>query len=915
MGMVWLALDTALNERVAIKLLPAMLRADPASMEDVRKEVRLNRQLVHVNIVKVHDLCEDAQEPTFIFMEYVEGRTLTELRLQEPGGVFRWDQLVPWLAQLGDALDHAHRQKIIHRDLKPNNIMVDHQDRVKLLDFGIARVMADSVTRLTMRQGTSGTLPYMSPQQLDGHQARVTDDIYSLGATLYELLTSKPPFYHGDVHYQIRHLNPESMVERLDSLSLQNDIPSHVEGAILSCLQKDALLRPQTVPMFLKRLGIAKESATYPEPPAYPPPAGRRTPSARRTPAPPPRPATMPDPDPAPVMEPIGEEAAEWELERPYISAPAQNPAAWLDPILFLIDFGALAILIYALLLPPPPPPPEPVRVWVTTIPAGASVVWARPGDSSPIQPAMTGAGSYELWPDTYELRVSMGGYEPATQNVVVAQSPAWTNFSIALDPLPVSVRIDIVVTPNELQVQFPDELRVQLGDKSTSDNPAIFNVVPGQYDLSIDSANCDPVRERISVPAEDLRTNCTLTARPRSLPTGALELQDRSPIPEQIHVRIAGGKEFRTNITANLSVKAPLMRVVLPGGAYRLSIDPMEDGNIDEAFTITPNTTNILVLTRVLIYTDPENATLIQNGKPLANTKNPRVVPRIDGKPLHLQARHAGYEEWPFDVPARRNEFTVTLTKLKHPVAGEPWTNSLGMVFRQVSTTNNGLAHCWASIWETRHQDYRRFYDDPRRPEYFAGRWSPVFKDRLDARMENDHPAICITWDGARGFCKWLTTREREESQLDGGWKYRLPSDREWSLAAGLDFEAGDSPSERSDLARNPKRKRDIENHYPFGSWPPRTGVGNYSPDQGVDRFELTAPVGSFLPNRFGVHDLGGNVWEFCEDFGATVVLRGGSFHSDGPQLLRTYYRLFKPRDAAGEDDWGFRVFLVREP
>jgi len=906
MGMVWLALDTALNERVAIKLLPAVLQADPASMEDVRKEVRLNRLLVHLNIVKVHDLCEDAQEPTFIFMEYVEGRTLTDLRLREPGGVFRWDQLVPWLAQLGDALDHAHRQKIIHRDLKPNNIMVDHQDRVKLLDFGIARVMADSVTRLTMRQGTSGTLPYMSPQQLDGHPARVTDDIYSLGATLYELLTSKPPFYHGDVHYQIRHLNPESMVERLESLSLQNDIPSYVEGAILSCLQKDALLRPQTIPMLLKRLGIAKESASYPEPPVYPPPAGRRTPSARRAPAPPPRPAMMPDPDPAPALEPVEEAAAEWEIETPYASAPAQNPAAWLDPILFLVDLGALAILIYALLLPPPAPPPKPVRVWVATTPAGASVAWARPGDSSPIQPAMTSAGSYELWPDTYEVRVSMGGYEPVTQNVFVAQSPAWTNFSIALDPLPVPVRIDLDPTPYEL--------RVQLGNKITSYNPAIFEVAPGQYDLLIDSADCDPVRERIRVPADGLAMRRTLTARPRALPAGALELQDRSPIPNRIHVRIAGGKEFRTNVTADLWHYSPPVRVVLPGGAYRLSIDPMEDGNIDEAFTITPNTTNIVVLSRVHVSTDPESATLVQNGRPLAKTKNPRIVPRIDGKPLHLQARHAGYEEWPFDVPARMDVFQVTLTKLKHPVAGEPWTNSLGMVFRLVSTTNNNLAHCWASIWETRYQDYRRFYDDPRRLDYFAGRWSPAFKDRLDFRIENDHPAICVSWDGARGFCKWLTERERAESRLDSDWRYRLPYDFEWSRSAGLDLEVGDSPGERIDLARNPKRKRDIENHYPFGSWQFRTGAGNYSPVQGIDPFELTAPVGSFSPNRYGLHDLGGNVWEFCEDFGATVVLRGGSFNSEGPQSLRTYYRLFPLRDAVGEEDWGFRVFLVRD-
>jgi len=93
---------------------------------------------------------------------------------------------------------------VIHRDLKPANLMLDSRQRIKLADFGIARVVTDSLSRVTMRQGTSGTLVYMSPQQLDGLPSNPTDDIYSVGATLYEMLTSKPPFYTGEIAHQIR---------------------------------------------------------------------------------------------------------------------------------------------------------------------------------------------------------------------------------------------------------------------------------------------------------------------------------------------------------------------------------------------------------------------------------------------------------------------------------------------------------------------------------------------------------------------------------------------------------------------------------------------------------------------------------------------------------------------------------------
>src|SRR5438874_2315460 len=128
--------------------------------------------------------------------------------------VFEPNEIAGWLSQLCDALDYAHnRARVIHRDLKPANLMVNKKGDLKVSDFGIARSLGDTVSRLTMEQGRSGTLVYMSPQQLAGERGTHLDDVYSLGATLYELLTSKPPFYSGNIDRQIRERIAPAMAE------------------------------------------------------------------------------------------------------------------------------------------------------------------------------------------------------------------------------------------------------------------------------------------------------------------------------------------------------------------------------------------------------------------------------------------------------------------------------------------------------------------------------------------------------------------------------------------------------------------------------------------------------------------------------------------------------------------------------
>src|SRR6185503_8074629 len=173
--------DRLLRELVALKFLPLPIAFDPAALEGLRRETLQARKLSHPNIVRIHDLIDARGEPTFISMEYVDGVDLHTLRANRPAKVLTWRFLRPLARQICDALVYAHEQRVIHRDLKPANLIVDSSGRVKLADFGLARVVTDSMSRMSGDRHTSGTLAYMSPQQADGRKPQIADDVYALG--------------------------------------------------------------------------------------------------------------------------------------------------------------------------------------------------------------------------------------------------------------------------------------------------------------------------------------------------------------------------------------------------------------------------------------------------------------------------------------------------------------------------------------------------------------------------------------------------------------------------------------------------------------------------------------------------------------------------------------------------------------
>ncbi len=255
LGVVWLARDDRLDQLVALKLIPETLSFDPSIREDLKREARKSLQLTHPNIVRIYDFIEDP-ETAAISMEYVDGLTLSAFQVQKRARCFAVSEMAPWVTSLCDALAYAHDfARVIHRDIKPPNLMVNSRLELKVTDFGIACTIRDSKVLVSAR--TFSTLNYMSPQQVMDEAPSPSDDIYAVGATLYELFSSKPPFFNGDVATQIREVVPPWIAERREQLGIAGEaVPKHWEEAIAACLEKNPAHRPRDAADLARRLRL-----------------------------------------------------------------------------------------------------------------------------------------------------------------------------------------------------------------------------------------------------------------------------------------------------------------------------------------------------------------------------------------------------------------------------------------------------------------------------------------------------------------------------------------------------------------------------------------------------------------------------------------------------------------------------------
>ncbi len=244
MGEVWLAEDTRLKRKVALKLLPAELTTDADRVRRFEQEAQAASALNHPNIVTVHDIGE-SESGRFIVMELVEGRTLRQIR-QEDNSV---EMLKSLGAQMAKALGAAHAAGITHRDIKPENIMVREDGYVKILDFGLARLLpaaaadteAATLARQTMPGQLLGTVAYMSPEQARGEAVGPASDIFSLGIVFYEMATGRHPFQSETL---VGYLHAITGQTPPPPSQLKPDLPSALNALIPRMLEKEANQRP-----------------------------------------------------------------------------------------------------------------------------------------------------------------------------------------------------------------------------------------------------------------------------------------------------------------------------------------------------------------------------------------------------------------------------------------------------------------------------------------------------------------------------------------------------------------------------------------------------------------------------------------------------------------------------------------------
>ena len=249
MGVVYKAQDLKLDRMVAVKFLPSHLSASPDSKARFLQEAKATAALNHPNILNVYEI-DEQDDGMFLVMEYLEGATLKKyLANLNSGTGVPAHQAIDWASQIAEGLKAAHGKNIVHRDIKPENVMLTNDGKLKIMDFGIAKLKSSS--GLT-RTGTSlGTLSYMSPEQAQGEAADQRSDIWSLGVVLYELLTADLPFkseHEAGLLYLI--VNEDPPVPSL----MDRKIPHQVDGLIKKMLAKGRAQRFQTMDEVLRSL-------------------------------------------------------------------------------------------------------------------------------------------------------------------------------------------------------------------------------------------------------------------------------------------------------------------------------------------------------------------------------------------------------------------------------------------------------------------------------------------------------------------------------------------------------------------------------------------------------------------------------------------------------------------------------------
>jgi serine/threonine protein kinase len=906
MGVTYKAFDTNLYCDVALKVITASLLDSENAAERFLREARVAARLRHRNVASVFHLGKHG-ESYFYAMEFIDGETVYA-RVKREGPldcVFALDIA----QQVACALIAAEEQQLVHRDIKPSNLMLvresDGEILAKVIDFGLVKsAVAESTAagHLTMR-GFVGTPYFASPEQLDRQAEDIRSDIYSLGVTLWYMLTGKPTFMGSMASVIAQHLEK---TPAYDSLAI---LPTQVVSVLRRMLEKDKSRRIQTPWELRLELKTCIESLSAQQPTARPetkdvetfetieltsgralelrPEAGWLLKNRYRL---------VEDINPA---NPGHIFHAEDTLTRmrvtlriflaePEILAQIEKEAARIKDVLhpsftqlFAVERDRSLIFI--------------VLEWLEGFPL-VDLLRARRALTlremllllKQVAPAVDAAReanlSLEMKLRDIFLHFPESFAEPVANIVLRCPLDEWPTFVVKMSVLEKVKGLEASAgSAQEQTVIFdlkPQRDVVQLGIVAYE----LLGGKPGGFaPLSTVSERGNEILRKCLTPDRSYSTaaefydslRAAAYAKPEPV-TGAINRPER------------GRQTPPLRNPSNGTASVPVSTQTVP------LFDPIPDSR-SHFWPIVGALMSLLLAVGAVWYFLPAILNPLTNQEPQVATE------------IHSQQPKA---------PVGSNP---------PPQPGKEWTNSLEMRFVP-------LGNLYISTFQTRRRDFEAFV---RATGYDAvgGMSSAVTQNGFKLnemswkspgfQQGSDEPVVGVSWEDANQFCVWLTRKERSEGTLPTFQSYRLPTDREWSRAVGIEHEAGNTPEERSGKIRGV---------YPWGDgFPPPNDIGNYAGSESRvdtpeiwnvipgfhDAYPRTAPVSAFKANAHGLSCVGGNVWEWCMDkFASTMnwrTLRGGSWAtSRAEELLSSYRRGYGPLFRC--DDVGFRCVIATD-
>lgn len=918
MGAVYKGWQVSLDRYVAIKILPQYLDdGDENFSGRFKQEARTMAKFQHPGIVAIFDAGETATGLLYIVMEFVEGTDVSKM-VKEQGRLPPAHALAI-TAHVCDALAYAHERGVIHRDIKPANIMMNMEGQVKVADFGLAKSTIAGAGGLTRSNMAMGTPNYIAPEALiPGMAVDGRADLYAVGVMLYNMLTGKVP--RGVFKPASEQVGSDPRLDGIIRKAMETEREDRYQSAGELRRDLDVIL---TTPM---------EQASAPPPQQQQQQTAPAHMSVMRGPGPSAgTPASKPAASQSPPQSGAHVSTADKDAGAPGKKSPA----------------GMIMAIVGA----------------VAAIGLGAFFIFKKPGSSSsrheeaPILAPGTSSGS-SASPGTATGQSLVTS--AATIAAAAKDAPFVNTLGMKFVPVPITggptngqrVLFSVWETRVQDYEAFAKETRINWPKPSFPQEPTHPAV-----NLTWDDATkfCAWLTER-ERKAGKLGANETYrlpTDHEWSCAVGIGDREDPLLSPKEKSGKLADvfpwgsawppptgtgnfyGEEMVGQTLVHTMKKPEGYRDGFIGTAPVGSFSPDRLGLYDlsgNALEWCEEWVDASQKVRVLrggSWLHPERAYLLSSGRDLPPpfSRHPHfgfrcVLSAVSSTPrsgvppaADKTSRESGTNAASSNVA--RTDGTSTATGSAPPPGSSgsfaaatkdaPFVNTLGMKFVPVPITGgpSGGKRVLFSIWHTRVQDYEK-KGSPRKPKFEQG---PT------------HPAVGVQYYDAKSFCNWLTEQDRNAGKLGANERYRLPTDHEWSCAAGI--------GDREDPAKLPAEKSGmIPGEYPWGTqWPPPKGSGNFAGEERGDGrsvsagyndgFVNTSPVGSFAANRFGLYDMGGNVLQWCDSVETSTegrkyyTLRGSGCTSVNAVDLLSSSRSKRPPNSSS-DTWGFRCVLA---